>query len=393
MKICLISQEYPPETGGGGIGTQTYHKAHGLTARGHEVHVVSSSVDNDPRTYKDRLATIHRIPQPYLKVPGYEATTCWLSYAFAAGAKVHELSEQIGFDIVQFPEYGAEGFVYLTDTFAHRTAKYVLQLHGPLAMFMEHMGWPERGSTMDQLGCFMEGACMKHVDRLLASSHNTARFCAERYGLDLPSIRVIHSAVNTQRFTVLPRQAGAGFPRVLFVGNIAGNKGADAVAHAVIRLRSRYPDIRMLAIGRIEEPFCTKLRRQIEKAGASDAIEIRGYVPYEELPQWYGWCDFFAGPSHFEPGPGNVYLEAMSAGRPVIACDSGGAPEVVLHEKTGLLVPPLDDAALEAAIVRLAEDADLRARLGGQGRAWIESNFTFERYTDKVESLYQELLR
>lgn len=392
MKICLISQEYPPETGGGGIGTQTYLKAHGLTARGHEVHVVSSSVDEKPRTYKDRLATIHRIPQPALRVPGYEATTCWLAYAFAAGEKVTELSERIGFDIVQFPEYGAEGFVYLTDTFSNRTAKHVLQLHGPLAMFVEHVGWPERGSTMAEVGSYMEGACMKHVDRLLASSHNTARFCAGRYGLDLPKIRVIHSAVNTQRFAARPRVAGPGFPRVLFVGNIAGNKGTDAVMQSVINLRSRFPDIRMVAIGRTEEPFLSELKKTIAKAGAGDRIEIKGHVPYEELPEWYAWCDFFAGPSLFEPGPGNVYLEAMSAGRPVIACDSGGAPEVVLHEKTGLLIPPLDQPALDAAITRLADDAPLRARLGGEARAWIESNFTFERYTDKVESLYQELL-
>ncbi|MCX5661283.1 MAG: glycosyltransferase family 4 protein [Planctomycetota bacterium] len=392
MKICLISQEYPPETGGGGIGTQTYLKAHGLTARGHEVHVVSSSVDDKPRTYMDRLAHIHRIPQPFIKVPGYELSTCWLAYSFTAGEKVTELSERIAFDIVQFPEYGAEGFVYLTDTFKNRTAKHVLQCHGPLAMFTESVGWPERGSTFAEVGSYLEGACMKHVDLLLASSRNTAKFCADRYGLDVGAFRVIHSAVNTERFAAKPRAAGPGFPRVLFVGNIAGNKGTDAVVKSVLALRSRFPDIRMVAIGRTEEPFLSNLKERIRAAGAEGCVEIKGHVPYEELPQWYAWCDFFAGPSTFEPGPGNVYLEAMSAGRPVIACDSGGAPEVVLHDKTGLLIPPSDQPALDEAMIRLTEDTTLRARLGGEARAWIESNFTFERYTDKVESLYQELL-
>src|SRR5690242_19672951 len=111
MTICLVSQEYPPQTGGGGIGTQTHLRAHGLSARGHTMHVVSASWDAQFRTYQDGQATIHRVAEPQLQVAGYEVSTYWLAYSEAVAAKISELQKSIHFDIIQFPEYGGEGFI------------------------------------------------------------------------------------------------------------------------------------------------------------------------------------------------------------------------------------------------------------------------------------------
>src|SRR5258706_12882856 len=112
MTLCLVSQEYPPETGGGGIGTQTSLRAHGLAARGHTLHVVAASWDAQERTYQDGGATIHRVAEPRLRVAGYEDSTSWLAYSEAVAAKLTELERSIKFDIIQFAEYGGEGFIY-----------------------------------------------------------------------------------------------------------------------------------------------------------------------------------------------------------------------------------------------------------------------------------------
>jgi len=391
MKICLISQEYPPETGGGGIGTQTWLKAQGLSARGHEVHVISLSWDQSPKLYNDGKAVIHRIPHPPLDAPGYEQSTFWLAYSSAVARELRELDEQVHFDILQFPEYGGEGFLYQTDTFAHRTSRYVVQLHGPLAMFAEHMDWPEIGSAFHQIGCFMERTVLRHADKVLASSRNTAKFCADRYQYPLEEIDVIHSAVDTLHFA--PRESpGSRNPNVLFVGNLSGAKGIDSLIDAVISLRRAYPRIHLRCIGKGDAAFIDRLRQRITEASAEANIEIVGYVAHADLPTYFQACDIFAAPSVFEPGPGNIYLEAMACGRPVIACASGGAPEVVLDGETGLLVPPADVLALAGALDRLAGDTELRARLGRNGRGWVESRFTKEKYTDRVERIYSQLL-
>jgi glycosyltransferase involved in cell wall biosynthesis len=393
VKICLVSQEYPPETGGGGIGTQTYLKAHGLSARGHQVHVVSASWDREPRTSRDGPVLLHRIGEPDLAGLGSEPTTYWLAYSAAVAAKVHELHRAVRFDVIHFPEYGGEGFVYQTDTFVHRTARYVVQLHGPLAMFVERLGWPERGSALAEVGCFMERAVLHRADLVLSSSHATAAFCAARYGYPLDRIHVIHSGIDTARFAPRPRpeDPDRGSPRILFVGNLVGSKGFDDLVEAVIRLRARHPRIRLRAIGKGEPAHLEEIAARVSAAGAEESVEVRGYVPYADLPSQYAWCDLFAGPSSWEAGPGNVYLEAMASGRPVIACDSGGTPEVVLDGRTGLLVPPGDAAALERAISSLADDRERREALGAAGRRWIADRFSIERYTDRVERLYAGL--
>ena len=77
----------------------------------------------------------------------------------------------------------------------------------------------------------------------------------------------------------------------------------------------------------------------------------------------------------------------------MIGCDSGGTPEAVIDGKTGLLVAPRDDEALEAAIIRVTDDNELRTRMGQDARSWVEQNFSFERYTDTVENLYRDVLR
>jgi|SRR5215216_4291776 len=391
MKICLVSQEYPPETGGGGIGTQTYLKAQGLSARGHEVHVVSASWDRKERTYNDGNVTIHRIAEPDLGLAGFESSTYWLAYSTDVAKKLHALTQEIVFDVIQFPEYGGEGFIFQTDTFRYRTAAYIVQLHGPLAMFAEYQGWPDRDSTLYQIGCFMERTVIHHADRVIASSHNSAAFCADNYGYPLKEIAVIHSAVDTAIFYPRPVVQDENGPRVLFVGNFVGSKGITNLVKAVLKIRARYPSIRLRAIGKGEADFLKSLERLIATAGAQSNFEFLGYVPYAELPNHYAWCDFFAGPSTHEPGPGNIYLEAMACAKPVIACRSGGAPEVVLDGETGLLVAPQATDDLVHAIRLLSEDAKLRKRLGENGRGWIERQFTVEKYIDRVERIYQDV--
>jgi glycosyltransferase involved in cell wall biosynthesis len=207
-----------------------------------------------------------------------------------------------------------------------------------------------------------------------------------------PSREIIHSAIDTKRFAPGPASSDTCFPKILFVGNLVGSKGIEVLVDAVLALRGRFPEIRLRAIGKGGAHFVDGLKARIQGCSAESHFDFAGYVPYSDLPGHYHWCDLFAGPSTYEPGPGNIYLEAMSCARPVIACNTGGAPEVVLDGETGLLVPAGDAGALADAIARLAAESGLRGRLGAAGRRWIESRFTAEKYIDRVESIYRSIL-
>ena len=98
-----------------------------------------------------------------------------------------------------------------------------------------------------------------------------------------------------------------------------------------------------------------------------------------------------ACPSRRE-GFGVVCAEAMAYGRPVVAGDVGGLRDLVVHEETGLLVPPREVAALRDALRRLLDDADLRHRFGAAGRARIAEHFTWERFADETLRAYDDAL-
>jgi glycosyltransferase involved in cell wall biosynthesis len=357
------------------------------------VHVVAGSRDAIGRSYRDGLAVIHRVPQPQMPVTGFEESSYWLAYSALAAKKISELHADIHFDVMQFAEYGGEGFIYQTDNFAYRDCRYVVQIHGPLGMFAEQSGWPVVGSISHQIGCFLERTVIHHCDQVLASSHNSARFCAEHYDYPLSRIDTIHSGIDTDLFR--PRHdihRPSDGPKLLFAGKLTAIKGFDLVIETVLRMLPKYPNLELRLLGRGNDEHVNKARRRIAAAKAEKNIQIVGYLPYTELPQYYAWCDVFVAPSDHEPGPGNIYLEAMSCQKPVIACNSGGAPEVVLDEQTGLLVPPQDTSALERAICRLIEDRKLCSELGRNGRDWVVENFTIARFIDKIEQHYYQLL-
>jgi glycosyltransferase involved in cell wall biosynthesis len=394
MTICLVSQEYPPETGGGGIGTQTCLRARGLSARGHAVHVVAMSWDKVDRTYAADGATIHRVGEPLLGVPGYEESTYWLECSRAVAAKIASLEDTIKFDIVQFAEYGGEGFIYQTDTFAHRQAKYVVQMHGPLAMFSEHWGWPEVGSPLHRIGCFMEATSLRYADKLLASSRHTAAYCQRAYGVDTTAAGIVYSGVDVGRFapTGVVASGDHARPRILFVGGLAGGKGITDLLRATSRLKKGFPALVLRAIGKGTPEERAALDRLIAEHDLARNVEMLGYVPYDQLPAQYAWADVFAAPSVYEGGPGNVYLEAMASGNPIVACDTGGIPEVILHGETGLLVPPRDIDAIETALATLVDDPDLRDRLGRAARRRAVEHFSVAKYLEACEAHYRELL-
>src|SRR5437870_2751120 len=112
MKICLVSQEYPPETARGGIGTQTYTKAKGLSALGHQITVISAGSATRSERQDDAVRVV-RIPGYHDRMRLLSDAASWLTYSAEVAAELDQLHVKDPFDLVDFPEYGGEGFVHL----------------------------------------------------------------------------------------------------------------------------------------------------------------------------------------------------------------------------------------------------------------------------------------
>src|SRR5262245_28910890 len=141
MKIALVSQEYPPGSSGG-ICTQTHCKAHSLAARGHQVHVISHSGDDEKHFLHEGNVHITRIPDIDSQIGIQAESFRWLSHSVQVAIALTELHEEHRLDLIEFAEYGAEGYAYLLNRPPSSSAAVVVQLHGPLVMFAQTIGWP-----------------------------------------------------------------------------------------------------------------------------------------------------------------------------------------------------------------------------------------------------------
>jgi glycosyltransferase involved in cell wall biosynthesis len=397
MNICLVSQEYPPETPWGGIGTQTRIKAHGLARLGHNVHVLTRSADegSDLRIEAADGITVHRMQPPGYEFPIYGRCAYMIGYAWGVLRQLDRIMKEVRFDIVDFPEFGGEGIAYQLDRTCWNWAPVAVHLHGSLAMFVEFTGWPDPSTRFYRYGSFAEETSIREADGLLASSASHADLVCRRYGVPRESIEVVHCGVDADLFNLpAPEARPAARPTVLFVGNIVENKGIQTVVKAVISLLAKYPDIRLQVVGRVPRgpDLINLLRAWIEAANAQDNVEFAGFVAPKDLPAYYKGADVFCSPADFEGGAASVYLEAMGCGCPVIASASGGGAETVTHEETGLLVPPNDVAATAEAIDRILGDPAFHRRIARAARERIDEYFSIDKYALRVQAAYEKII-
>ena len=394
MRVCLVSQEYPPGYVGG-IGTQTRVKAQGLLARGHEVEVLTAGHESGPplSTRADAGVTVHALMPPGGRFAVHHTETYWLGYTWAVLGALRTLTEERTYDVIDFPDYGAEGLAFQLDREPESSTAVVVHLHGPLSMFSEQIGWPEAGDPLLRLGTFMEDMSIETADGLLAASRSVAELTERRNAIDPERIDVVAGAVDSDFFTPAPAgRDGRDGVRLLFVGNVADNKGVRVVLDAFARLAPDHPDLVLTIAGAAEEGAAEELSERAARAGVGERIELLGFVEHDRLPDLYRAADLFAAPSRYEGGLGLVYLEAMACGLPVVAATSGGTVEAVAQGETGLLVQRDDVGETARAIGTLLLDGDLRARIGAAARQRVLELFAPAPYAEKVEHAYERAL-
>ncbi|MCK9899962.1 glycosyl transferase family 1 [Parafrankia colletiae] len=189
---------------------------------------------------------------------------------------------------------------------------------------------------------------------------------------------------------------GSGSPgrpcRLLVVGRLSPRKGTDVAINAALRLRDAGRDVRLDLVGSTfdgYEWYERELRRLADAPGLAGHVHFHGFQP--DTGPFLDAADIVLVPSRVEPF-GNVAVEALLAGRPLVASATQGLLEIVAAERTGLLVPPDDPVALATAVGRLLDDWPLATRLAAAGHADAADRFSTEQYHARISRLVDGLI-
>jgi L-malate glycosyltransferase len=174
------------------------------------------------------------------------------------------------------------------------------------------------------------------------------------------------------------------------VARLSPEKGLAYLLEAFAILRSSLPTPLRLRIAG-EGPARAQLQKQAEHLGIAATTEFVGWVEHEDLPGFLHSLDIFALPSLHESF-GVAAAEASAIGLPVVASNTQGLPDVVVDRLTGRLVPPKQPEALAKAMSPLAEDPDLRQRMGAAGRQFIAEHYDWSRNVRQMEHVYEVAL-
>ncbi|MDQ6849307.1 MAG: glycosyltransferase family 4 protein [Actinomycetota bacterium] len=237
-----------------------------------------------------------------------------------------------------------------------------------------------------------------HCDVVTYISEYTRQRLAGAYGPH-PQLRQLTPGVDIETFH--PSVSGSAVraqyglsdrPVIVCVSRLVPRKGQDVLIDVLRQVRREVTDAALLLVG--SGPYERQLRRRADRAGVSEHVVFAGGVAYPRLPEHFAAGDVFAMPCRTRrrgldvEGLGIVYLEASAVGLPVVAGDSGGAPEAVREGETGYVVGGRDPALLTRRLVELLQDADLRRRMGAAGRSWVHQSWRW----DVIAAILHELL-
>jgi glycosyltransferase involved in cell wall biosynthesis len=237
----------------------------------------------------------------------------------------------------------------------------------------------------------------RFVDQYIAVSEANRDYLVEDKRLPARKVVVIHNGIDVRRFDVRnvdtrSLRASLGFgiddPILVVVGRLEPQKGHRILIDGLPVVQGEFPDVRLVCVG--EGALREELEGRVRFLAMKDAVRFVGQRA--DVPAWLALADVVVLPSLYEGLP-LAAIEALAAGRPMVATEVDGTPEVVVNEETGLLVPPGDPGRLAGAICRLLREPGLRANFAQAGRARVLERFNEDRQVARTEALYELALR
>ena len=367
MKIGLVSPydyAYP-----GGVMAHIFHLSQHLIKAGHEIKIIAPLSSPPAILDKGFIRLGRSVPVPTGGSTARISLSVWLE------PRIKRLLREESFDVI-----------HLHEPLAPVIPLLILHLSQSVNVGTFHAF--HGSSRVYWLSKHMLRRSHDRLDGRIAVSSPALGFVSKHFPGDY---RVIPNGIEFNRFSKPARPLRDfqdGKLNILFVGRLEKRKGLRYLLGAYGKLKWKHPNTRLIVVGPGNpEP---EAYRFIAERNIEDVVLVGG-VSYEDLPRYYQAADIYCSPATGKESFGIVLLEAMAAGKPIVATNIEGYASVMSHREEGLLVPPKNEEALEEALDTLLTDSALREEMGARGTQKAP-HYDWEQVTARIIEYYTYLL-
>ncbi len=376
MKIALVSPyDYPYP---GGVVKHIFYLDRECRRLGHDVRIIAACSDD-----------VGDVPPQVIKVSGsianipFAGSVARITLSPRVYRRVKKILKREQFDVIHLHEPLTPALPLAVLRHAPLSPQSVVV--GTFHAYREsmHRGYDYAKSIIESFFGRLDGQiAVSEIVRDYLSPYLPGDYRIIPNGIDLecfsnPALRPIE-------------QFDDGKLNILFVGRLERRKGFKYLLQAFAQIQKAFPETRLMVVGAYDkedkEPFVLYAREHRLRD-----VRFIGPVSEDDLPRYYRTCHVFCAPSTGFESFGIILLEAMAAGRPIVASDIDGYRGVLEDGKEGLLVQPEDARLLADALVRLLKDPALRERMGRQGQAKA-TGYSWDKVAQQVLGYYRELL-
>ena len=391
MNICYISNEYPPNIIGG-VGIYMKEITQAVSKSGHNVFVITQAPDNKGRQYKDGKVMVFEVPyKPVLFFRFLRdclpKTIQRLEYGLITSRKLKDIIKTYHIDVVESPESWMGGFWYYL---FRNKPPLLIKLHTPEGIIFKWNG----GMNPDDIRFvnILEKFWMAKANLLIGVTNAITELVTNYYGLNLNSNLVVPNPVASG---FLEHQKGAGVNNsrfnILYAGRLEFRKGVHVLVKAIPKVLGKFPDARFVFVG-ADCGMKSYIKNKIKEYDCRKNVEIINQVSRENLICYYNEASLCVVPSLWENFP-YACIEPMSLGKLVVASNTGGIPEIITDNETGILFTPGSSAELAKKIIQFLPDNDFKKDIQDKARKHIKHLCNPADIANRMIDIYQKLIK
>jgi glycosyltransferase involved in cell wall biosynthesis len=385
MRIAMLSWESLHSISVGGVATVVTEMAAAMTRKGHEVHVFTRMGAGQSH---------------YQQIDGVHYHRCPFNLQSNFIDEINDMCRSFVYHFSQTEDFiGPFDIVHAHDWLTSNAAVWIKHGRGKKTALTIHS--TEYGRCGNNFWGGQSARIRDHerhgtycADRVMTVSHALKNEIMWMYNVPEWKAKVVYNGINCHHFDgwINPAEVKAAYgigpvdPTTLFVGRMAYQKGPDLLVEAIPFILHYYPHAKFIFVG--DGEMRSSVERRACSLGVSHTTRFLGYRSGQELINFYKASDVVCVPSRNEPF-GIVILEAWSAGKPVVASCNGGPSEFVWHEVDGLKIHDYPES-IAWGIGNIFKDFEYARWMGRNGRAAVETSFSWDNIADQVLQIYQE---